>query len=51
MTFEEVQRLIKKGDLVSLQRELDRGLSPDLANRFSRTLQMLASMKGDVPIG
>jgi hypothetical protein len=46
MTFNEAGRLIKKGDLVSLRRALDEGLSPNLSNRFSWTLLMLTAMKG-----
>lgn len=49
--FEALHRLIKKGDLISLRRELDSGVSPNLLNRFSWTLMMLAAMDGNVSIG
>ena len=51
MTNEEVHRLIKKGDLVSLRHELDGGMSPDLSNQFSRTLLMLTALEGNTAIG
>jgi ankyrin repeat protein len=51
MTNDDVHRLIKKGDLVSLRQELDGGMSPDLPNKFSWTLLMLAALEGNVAIG
>jgi ankyrin repeat protein len=51
MTFDEAHRLIKDGDLLSLRHELDTGLRPDLSNRFSWTLLMLAALEGDTSIG
>jgi ankyrin repeat protein len=51
MTFNELHRLIKKGDLVSLRHELDMGLSPNLSNQFSWTLLMLAGLEGNTSIG
>jgi uncharacterized protein len=51
MTNDEVHRLIKKGDLVSLLHELDGGMSPDLSNQFSWTLLMLAALEGNTAIG
>ena len=51
MTFDEAHTLIKKGDLVSLRHELDRGLSPNLSNQFSWTLLMLAALEGNTSIG
>jgi ankyrin repeat protein len=51
MTFDEAHKLIKKGDLISLRHELDRGLSPDLSNQFSWTLLMLAALEGNTPAG
>lgn len=32
MTFKQIQRLIKNGELLSLRSELDRGLSPNLSS-------------------
>jgi ankyrin repeat protein len=51
MTFNEVHKLIKKGDAVALRHALDEGVSPNLANQFSWTLLMLAAMEGDICIG
>ena len=51
MTNDEAHRLIKKGDLISLRRELDGGISPDLPNKFSWTLLMLAALEGNVAVG
>ena len=51
ITFDEVHGLIKKGDLVSLRHELDRGLNANLSNRFSWTLLMLAALEGNTTIG
>ena len=46
MTFDEAHGLIKKGDILSLRHELDAGASPDLSNRFSWTLLMMAAIEG-----
>jgi ankyrin repeat protein len=51
MTFDEAHRRIKRGDIVVLTHALDDGLDPNLANRFSWTLLMLAAMQGAVGIG
>ncbi len=51
MTFEEVDKLIKDGDTISLREALDNGLNPNLSNRFSWTILMCAAMKGNVVIG
>jgi ankyrin repeat protein len=51
ITFDEWRRLIKRGDLVSLRHELDRGLSPNLSNQFSWTLLMLVALEGYKSIG
>jgi uncharacterized protein len=50
MTFAEAHTVIKKGDLISLRRALDEGLDPNLANQFSWTLLMLATMQGKTSI-
>jgi hypothetical protein len=44
MTFDEVNRVIKKGDLTRLRNELEGGLNPNLSNRYSWTLLMAAAM-------
>ena len=51
MTFDASHRLIKKGDLVSLRRELVMGLSPNLSNKYSWTLLMLAGLEGNTSVG
>ena len=51
MTFDEVHRVIKKGDLNHLRSELERGLSPNLCNQYSWTLLMLAAVEGNTSIG
>ncbi|MGX8013840.1 ankyrin repeat domain-containing protein [Mesorhizobium sp. ORM8.1] len=51
MTFDEAHRCIKRGDLLSLNRALDDGLDPNLANRFAWTLLMLAAMEGNTRAG
>ena len=49
--FNTLHRLIKKGGVVSLRRELDAGTSPNLSNRFAWTLLMLAALEGNSKIG
>ena len=51
MTFNGTHRLIKKADLFALRRELDAGLDPNLSNKFSWSLLMLAALEGDTSIG
>jgi ankyrin repeat protein len=51
MTFEDAHRRIKRGDLIALRNALDAGLDPNLANRFSWTLLMLAALEGNTQIG
>jgi ankyrin repeat protein len=51
MTFDEANKVIKKGDLTRLRHELEDGLSPNLSNRYSWTLLMVAAMEGDTRIG
>jgi len=51
MTFEEASKLIKKGDIIRLRRELQQGLSPNLANQYSWTLLMIAALEGNTSIG
>jgi len=51
MTFDEVDRFIKKGDVVALRRALDQGVSPNLAHRFSCTLLMSAALGGNTRVG
>ena len=51
MIFNQIHRLIKNGELLSLRSELDRGLSPNLSNQFSWSLLMLAATEGNAAIG
>jgi uncharacterized protein len=44
--FNEVHRRIKKGDLLGLRHSLERGLDPNLRNRFGWSLLMLAALHG-----
>lgn len=50
-TFDALQKLIKKGDVISLRRALDAGASPSLSNQFAWTLLMLAALEGNLRIG
>jgi ankyrin repeat protein len=51
MTFEEAYKLIKRGDIISLRRELEAGLDPNLSNRFGWTILMAAAGSGNTLIG
>jgi ankyrin repeat protein len=51
MTFEGATRVIKRGDIVHLRKELDEGQNPNLCNQYSWTLLMIAAMEGDTSIG
>jgi len=51
MTFDEASKLIKKGDIIRLRKELQDGLSPNMANQYSSTLLMIAALEGNTSIG
>ena len=51
MTFDEASKLIKKGDIIRLRKELQDGLSPNMANQYSWTLLMIAALEGNTSIG
>ncbi len=51
MTFDEMHRVIKKGDLSRLRSELEGGLNPNLCNQDSWTLLMIAATEGNTGIG
>lgn len=51
MTFDQIYKVIKRGDLRRLRNELERGLNPNLCNQYSWTLLMVAAMKGNTSIG
>jgi ankyrin repeat protein len=50
MDFDALHRVIKKGDVIALRRELDAGLDPNLRNRLAWTLLMLCAMEGDTQL-
>lgn len=51
MTFDEASKLIKKGDIIGLRKELQDGLSSNMANQYSWTLLMIAALEGNTSIG
>jgi len=51
MTFDEASKLIKKGKIIALRKELQSGLSPNFANEYSWTLLMVAALEGNTSIG
>jgi ankyrin repeat protein len=51
MTFEEAHTCIKRGDIGSLAQSLQSGLDPNLSNKLSWTLLMLAAIEGNTAIG
>jgi uncharacterized protein len=51
MTFDEAIKIIKRGDIVHLRKELEAGLSPNLCNQYAWTLLMIAAMEGNTSIG
>jgi ankyrin repeat protein len=51
MTFEETQRVIKRGDFDRLRVELENGLDPNLCNRNLWTILMISAMSGNTQIG
>jgi ankyrin repeat protein len=51
MTFDEAHRGIKRGNLSLLRKELEVGLNPNLSNRYSWTILMLAALAGNTRIG
>jgi ankyrin repeat protein len=51
MTFDEASKLIKKGDIIRLRKELGDRLSPNMTNQYSWTLLMIAALEGNTSIG
>jgi len=51
MTFEEVHRTIKRGDIEALRAAFKNGLDPNLDNKYGWTILMLAAGKGNSKIG
>jgi ankyrin repeat protein len=51
MTYEAVQKAIKRGDIEALRLALEGGLDPNLANKYGWTILILAAGKGNSKIG
>ena len=51
MTFDDLQKSIKKGNLKDIETALDGGLDPNLCNKNGYTLLMLAAKTGNTAIG
>jgi ankyrin repeat protein len=51
LNFDGAHRLIKAGNLLSLRQALDRGVNPNLSNKYGWTLLMVAALAGDSKIG
>jgi ankyrin repeat protein len=51
MTFEAVQKAIKRGDIEAIRFAFESGLDPNLANKYGWTILMLAAGKGNSKIG
>lgn len=51
MTYEAVQKAIKRGDIEALRSALEGGLDPNLANKYGWTILILAAGKGNSKIG
>jgi uncharacterized protein len=51
MTFDQADKLIKKGDVIGFRAALRDGLDPNLRNQYGWTLLMAAAMKGKTAIG
>ena len=51
MTYEAVHRVIKRGDVETLNTALKSRLDADLSNQYGWTLLMLAAMSGNTAIG
>ena len=51
MTFETLDKFIKRSDVLSVRRELDGGVNPNLTNQFGWSLLMAAALEGNTSIG
>jgi uncharacterized protein len=51
MTFETLDKFIKISDILSVRRELDGGVNPNLTNQFGWSLLMAAALEGNTRIG
>jgi ankyrin repeat protein len=50
MTFDQLHRIVKDGDIVALRNALDGGLDPNLKNKFSWSLLMLTALEGNTAL-
>jgi ankyrin repeat protein len=50
MDFDQAHRAIKKGDVIAIRQAIRNGLSPNLSNRYSWSLLMLAALEGNTTI-
>jgi ankyrin repeat protein len=51
MVFDQVHRMIKRGDITWLRDAFAKGLDPNLTNRYSWTILMLAALGGKIEVG
>jgi ankyrin repeat protein len=50
MNFDQAYRVIKKGDILAIRQAVQDGLSPNLSNKYSWTLLMVAALEGSTAI-
>ena len=51
MTFEQAHRLIKRGQIATVEKAIPSAISANASNRFGWTLLMLAALEGNTRIG
>src|SRR5689334_10247745 len=51
MTFDQAPRLIKRGQIASLEKAIPGSLEPNSTNQFGWTLLMLTALEGNTKIG
>ncbi len=51
MTYQEATKAIKRGNAVYIRNALEKGLNPNLSNRYCWALLMIAAMDGNTSIG
>lgn len=51
MTFHDAIRLIKRGDVIEVRRQLESGLDPNFMNEIGTTMLMLSAIEGKTAIG
>ncbi len=50
MNFDQAHRVIKNGDIFAIRQAVQCGLSPNLSNKYSWTLLILAALEGNTAI-